>query len=269
VWVLARVGEPAAPHLGDLLKDSDANIRLTAVQVLQNMGPKAAKAVPALREAIKDANPQVRLHAMLALVATGSEGAEFLVKQFNEQKEADIRANIIQRLAYSTNRKHAVPLLKIAMKDSSTQVRQTTVNLIGHFGQDSKEGFEVFLMGLKDSDSQVRITAGHHGNFFGQKSWQPFEEALKSTKDSGFRQAMLQSLQATSYRSKKSVAPLIECLKDGNVTVRILACNILGNIGRDADAALPPLRELAKDGSNQAVQNAASNAVRRIEAKDK
>jgi len=65
------------------------------------------------------------------------------------------------------------------------------------------------------------------------------------------------------------VTPLIECLKDSNVTVRLLACNLLGNIGRDAADALPPLRELAKDGSNQAVQNAASNAVRRIEAKDR
>jgi len=80
---------------------------------------------------------------------------------------------------------------------------------------------------------------------------------------------MLHSLQSTNYRSKKSVTPLIECLKDNNMTVRLVACNILGNIGRDAADALPPLRELAKDGSNQAVQNAASNAVRRIEAKDK
>ena len=153
------------------------------------------------------------------------------------------------------------------MKDSSAQVRQVTVNLIHLFAQD-KEGFELFQTGLKDEDNQVRTNAAHYANHFGPKSWPPLEVALKSAKDSGFRQAMLQSLSNTGYRSKTSVMPLIDCLKDSNPTVRHLACNVLANIGPDAADALPRLRELVKD-NNQFVQNAARNAVQRIEPKEK
>jgi HEAT repeat protein len=153
------------------------------------------------------------------------------------------------------------------MKDSSSQVRQTTVNLIGYFGQNSEEGFEVFKMGLKDSDSQVRVNAANHGNYFGQKSWTPIEESFKTAKDSNFRQAILGTLQNTNYRSKTSLAPLIDCLKDGNVNVQQMACNVLGNIGPDAADALPMLQKIADDSTNQAVQNAARNAVLRINVK--
>jgi HEAT repeat protein len=90
---------------------------------------------------------------------------------------------------------------------------------------------------------------------------------LKSASDPNFRQAILRSLQNANYRSKAGVTPLVGCLKDGNVAVRLMACNLLGNIGANATAALPALRDLAND-TNQAVQQASRAAVQRIETKN-
>ena len=266
VWLFQRTGEAGAVHLGELLKDADVNIRMQAGQALRNLGPKAAKAIPAIKEAVKDTNSNVRLNAMLALAATGAEGPDYLAKQFPLEKDANIRANLIQNLVYSRERQYAIPLIKPAMKDSAVVVRQTMVNVLSAFGPNSKEGFEAIEIGLKDSESQVRTSAAYAGNLYGSKCWQPLETELKTVKDAGFRIAVLQTMQNSQYRSKTGVGPISDCLKDGNVQVKQMACNILGNIGAGAADALPALRELITD-NNPAVQNAARSAVQRIEPK--
>jgi HEAT repeat protein len=263
VWMIARTGEAGIPHLAELLKDPEANIRMQAVQQLRNHGPKAVeKALPAIKEAVKDSNPNVRMTAM-QLLAMSKEGPDYLAQQFSEEKDAGVRASIIQALMSVRGNKLSLSLIKPAMKDPSPQVRQMTINMLGNLGNQSAEGFEAFEMGLKDSDNQVSISAAYMGSFYGTKSWTPLEETLKSTKNAGFRQAALQTLQQTNYRSKTGVPALSDCLKDDNAQVRLFACNLLGSIGPDAADALPRLRELTED-SNVAVQQAARNAVQRI-----
>src|SRR5262249_17750144 len=227
-------------------------------------GPKAAKAMPAIKAALKDENAQVRLAAMQLVATVGGEGTAFLLKQFPAENDPNIRAGLLQIMAQTPDRKLALPLLKAAMSDPSAQVRLTTINVLGSFGQDSKEGFEAFVLGLKDSDNKVRMTAGYQGSYYGQKSWGPLEAALTGTKDAGVRQAILQSLQGTNYRSKTGVNPLMAYLKDADPTVRQFACIVLGNIGPDAANALPQLRALTQD-NNPTVQQAAQGAVKLIE----
>jgi HEAT repeat protein len=265
IWMLQRTGEKGVPHLLELMKDPEPSIRTQSIQVLRNMGPKALeKAVPGLKEATKDKDANVRLQAMIVLASSNVEKPEFFIKTFQEEKDAGTRANLLANLTYTGQQKISLPLMKPAMSDSSAQVRQTAINLLGYYNRDIKEVYEIFEMGLRDSENNVRIQAAYSAGFFGDKSHAPLTDALKSAKDSGFRQAVLQSMQNTSYRSKTALTPLIDCLKDENQTVRHFACNILANIGPDAASALPELRKLADDGNNPGVQQAARNAVARI-----
>ncbi len=265
VWILARAGEKGAEPLGELLKNKDEGIRLQASQVLRNMGVNAKKALPAIKEAIGDKNPQVRMNAMIIYATLSEDGAKFLVNRFGEEKDGPARANLIAALIYSRDRNVAVPLLKSAITDPHQQVRQTVVNALSNFGQNSPEAFEAFRIALKDSDQSVRMQAGYLGHFYGKKAWEPLESALKGA-DSGFRVAILQSMQSSRYDRKEGVTELTNCLKDNNISVRIMACNVLANIGPDAKQALEGLRAVAND-SNQAVSNSARNAIARIEAK--
>jgi HEAT repeat protein len=269
IWMFQRTGEKGVPHLIDLMKDSDANIRVQSIQVLRNMGPKIiSKAVPAFKTAMKDDNAQVRLHAMLVLATANTEPPEFFIKIFHEEKDASARANLLANFTYNGMQKVALQLMKPAMQDKDVQVRRTAVNLLGHYGNNNKESFEIFELGLKDADEGVRTQAAHSAGFYGNKSWDPLQNALKSTKDANFRQAILQGMQNTGFRGKTSVLPLVECLKDSNDTVRHLACNVLANIGPEANAAIPHLRKIADDkAANPNVQNAARNALQRIEVK--
>lgn len=264
VWLLARSGEKGAEPLGELLKSDDDNIRMQASQILRNMGVNAKKALPAIKEAVNDKNANVRMNAMICYAALSDNGAKYLVKQFGLEKDGTIRANLISAMIYSRDKNVALPLLKLAMADSHTQVRQVVVNSLTNFGQNSDEAFEAFKLALKDSDQSVRMHAGYIGHFYGQKAWEPLESALKSA-DSNQRVAIVQSMQSSRYARKEGVPALTECLKDGNLSVRIMACNVLANIGPDAKAALESLRSLAND-PNQAVRSSASTAIRRIEA---
>jgi HEAT repeat protein len=235
--------------------------------MLRSLGPKAAKVMPAIKEAsIKDENANVRLNCMLAVAFGSDDGPKYLAQRFPDEKDANVRTNLYNSLIYSNNTKQALPLVKPGMKDSSPQVRQAIVNSLYQLGRDSKEGFEAFEIGIKDADASVRAQAAYTANLFGSKAWPPLEGALKGTKDSGFRQAILQGMMNTQYRSKSSVGLLSDCLKDQNPQVRFFACNLLGSIGPDADNALPQLRELTKD-SQPFVQNAARTAITQIEKK--
>jgi HEAT repeat protein len=265
IWMFQRTGETGVAPLTELLKDSDANIRVQAIQTLRNMGAHAKKALPAIKDAVKDENPNVRMNAMLLLATVGGEGPAFLVKQFDVEKDANTRAQILANLCHTGQHKLAAPLLKSAMSDKSNTVRQTTVNLLGYFGRDSKEAFEVFIMGLKDSDPQVRTQSAYNAGNYGNKAWDPLMDAMKGTKDTGFRQALLQGMMGTQFRTKASIEPLVDCLKDDNATVRQWTCIVLMNMGADAKSALPRLRELAKGDANQGVQNQAQAAIASIE----
>jgi len=269
IWMLQRTGEAGVPHLIDLMKDKDANIRVQAIQVIRNMGAKnIAKAAPTLKAAMKDENATVRQQAMFVLASANLEPPEFFIKLFHEEKDAGTRANLLANFTYNGMQKVALQLMKPAMKDSSPQVRQTAVNLLGHYANNVKEAFEVFELGLKDTELSVRTQAAHSSGFYGNRSWEPLAAALKDAKDSNFRQAILQGMQNTAYRGKTSVTPLMDCLTDANLNVRIFACNVLANIGPDAAEAIPQLRKIAEEKNvNPNVQTAARNAIQRLEAK--
>lgn len=269
VWTLSRTGDAGVPQLAELLNDADLNVRVQASQVLRNLGPqKTVKALPALRDAIADTHPTIRGNAMWLVAYSGGDGPEFVAKRFHVEKDANARATILQTLVQTNKSKLALPLLVPAMKDDSVQLRQTAISLAGSFGQDSKEAFQVFLLGLKDSNAVVRNTAIQVGSYFGQKCHGPLAEALATARDSGQRQLILQSMQNSQYRSKSGVGALVECLKDANFNVRHMACNVLSNIGPDAAAALPALRELVNTEGNQAALQAARTAIDRIAVKN-
>jgi HEAT repeat protein len=61
--------DQAVPALAEALKDSSANVRVTAVKALAQIGPEARSAVPALKKALTDSDQGVRLASENALKA--------------------------------------------------------------------------------------------------------------------------------------------------------------------------------------------------------
>jgi HEAT repeat protein len=68
-FALARIGPPAIPAMTATLKGRDAGLRRKVVEVLGQMGRRAAPAVPALKGALNDPSPDVCQAAAEALKA--------------------------------------------------------------------------------------------------------------------------------------------------------------------------------------------------------
>jgi HEAT repeat protein len=214
------------------LKHKDVKVRINIACLMVTVNYERNDAIPILVEALKSDNRGLKMQAAFTLAPNQLQTDKLL------------------------------PLFVDGLKDKSAAARAQAANGLAVLQKGASAAAPA--LGLKDSDNQVRLTAGYHGSYYGQKSWGPLVAALASTKDAPSRQAILQSLQGTDYRSKTGVTPVMECLKDADPSVRQSACNVLGNIGPDAANALPLLRALTKDNIPM-VQQAAQGAIKRIE----
>ena len=98
---------------------------------LQSSGKNAIKVLPALIKAISDQNPNVRSQAAYAVAQAGEEGAKALLKEYAENKDAQVRIQIVSAMFNTQLRKHAMPLIKDALKSlemSSTNFSPSTVH---------------------------------------------------------------------------------------------------------------------------------------------
>jgi HEAT repeat protein len=106
--VLVRLGEGAAPALGQALTDRKDPNRRNVLPVLGEMGAKAKAAVPALGASLKDDDEEVRRLAAEALGRIGPDAKE------------------------------AVPALREALKDKSETVRRQAAETLGRVGPDAR-----------------------------------------------------------------------------------------------------------------------------------
>jgi hypothetical protein len=98
----------AAPEVGQLLADSNGEVRIAAAWALSQMGPAGAKAVPALSKSLTDPNPKVRSLSAVALRFIGPKAAD------------------------------AVPALILALMDPQPFVRAPAADALGHIGPSAK-----------------------------------------------------------------------------------------------------------------------------------
>ena len=197
---LGRIGEyaaRAAPGLGELLADEDAEVRRMAARTLARIGPRAAKAAPMLGRALVDADEDVRRQSSLALIGIGSVpkfavgdfiGAlEEHVKTFPDQAEGNDRAAealsefrktltpvlvelardkdpVLRRravwgLGVMPRTKYTLPTLSAALADEDALVRREAVTALGRLGPKARPHALAVGMMLKDPDVAVRRAA--------------------------------------------------------------------------------------------------------------
>src|SRR5204862_175452 len=142
----------------------------------------------------------------------------------------------------------AVPALADLLKDKDENIRFQAIQILRNMGpKTAAKAMPAVKEAVADSNPNVR-------------GWAMYLIAQSGADGVEF-------LVKTYSGGKAGVPSLNDCLGDGNVNVRHSVCNLLANIGPDAAAALPALRKLADDGSNVNVQQAARNAVKRIDVK--
>lgn len=91
---LVTIGSPAVESIAPLIKDPDVYVRLNAVTVLGDMGPRAQNSLPVLLEALKDAHPLVREESLYSIgqIAQNNTSLEPILQPIAKaDKSEDVR----------------------------------------------------------------------------------------------------------------------------------------------------------------------------------
>jgi HEAT repeat protein len=238
-FALVGIGRASAiPTLVKALKNNKVGVRITGAEALNVMGAEAQVASQALHVALHDENYKVRIYAAATILSfdPSHEEAFLVISRALQLNDANVRAFSAMAISSAEVRSHALapPLLECARDDNGT-VRYFALEALGVIGNDSPETVEFLIEGIKNEDIGI-----------GEKT----------------------SMAGALVNIGKPVVPLvIKLLDNPNDDVRSLALRVLGNIGPEADEAIPFLLNKIKD-RDKMIALAAGQALAHIGGKD-
>ncbi|MHC5012427.1 MAG: HEAT repeat domain-containing protein, partial [Planctomycetota bacterium] len=235
-WLVARSTD-ALPVLVDLMSHGNSDVRAAAAQILREMGWSAQDAVPALIQALGDEVDSVRFYASDALAKIGPPAVPALIRAA-EHGDARTRPRAIEALAGGgVATREALPLLLRALRGEDSALREAAVSA---------------LAGVRPT-SQTIVSA--LVEVVGQ------ECARRARRSDFLHRALMQTFQRLG---REAVPFLVPCLKHEDAGARAIAAEVLGELGAQAEEALPALKAACAD-PDETVKRAAERALQSIE----
>jgi HEAT repeat protein len=249
LW-LSRIGPPAkeaVPALCRVLKKGDEDARAKVAEALAAIRERPDVAVPALIAALGDEKWLVRCYAGHALQAFGADAKAAIpaLRDALRDKEGLVATSAAEALWAIERRPEAVvPTLVETLKSSpEPYARSAAAEALGNIGPAAKDAVLQLTAGLDDEWRTVRVSAAG-------------------------------ALWKVTRQSEPAVGTLIRALDrdwslDESDTGR--AVRILGEMGREAGAALPALRAALKRSSDRDAwaREGVENVIRKIESEIK
>src|SRR5262249_28107420 len=145
-----------------------------------------------------------------------------------------------------------LPIFLDGVKHKSTGVRVQAcqgLSMLGGNGNMSADALKAITVALKDSESEVRQHAIYAlQNQRGDLSTVlPELVALSKDKDQNIRQQVIWMFSQTG---PKGAAHLGDMLKDSDANIRMQAIQTLRNMGKNAEKAMPAIKEAVKDDNS-------------------
>jgi HEAT repeat protein len=197
-------------------------------------------------DALNDPDQKVRHRAIYALGMMGEdagEAAPSLAAIMLDDPDSDIRsaaALALSKMAPAS--RSVVPALARALDDDDALVRMNAANALLRLRRDARPAVPALIQAMREKRNESN--AGR------------FTVSIQET--------VTLALGHASAGSDEGVPALLEALdRPPNDSVLYSAIQALGDVGPEARAALPRLRELAND-SNPAISGLAREAIRKI-----
>ncbi len=206
----------SVPGLIAMLKDSDAQVRLRAAQLLRIMGTDAKAAVPALIVAAKDREVLVRASAIAALATQGRDALP------------------------------ALPTLREALKDDEMfgVVAAAAALAIGKLGEEAKAAIPDLIEALKRRGIGATVGVLAAVQELGPVAADAAPEIAALLKESSlpfFRNACLNTLAKLGPAAHAAIPELVKILDGDHLDEKATACQILSHCPTTAAKALPGL----------------------------
>ena len=230
-------GAAAVPVLAAIVETKSADwgsatVRVTAADLLGELGPAASDAIPALINALADGDSAVRSRAAEALGAVGPGNDQVVGALTAQLKTAEARSAARGLARCGPVALTATDALIALLDNPDPDIRWNAERTLGKIRATAAIPRLVAL--LNDPDDQVR------------------EHAAEALGDIGPEAA-------------STVPALIAALKDKYMKVRRDSARSLGQMGPAAKEALPALQAIAKDDPEETVRQAAAGAIKRIQ----
>ncbi len=285
-------GEAAAPaidKLGSLLRSSDTSTQKNILYALGGIGQAADSQIPLILKALERSG--TRNEAVIALGKLGPKAVEaikvWLVEGTTEQRQ--IACNV---LAGSNDITIVLTDLAVALKDDEASIRISAAHAISKAGPRALPVQKDLLEALSDRDKEVRRNVIEALAAIGPDNGQPLIDALKS-RNSNVKEGAAKVIGRYSSLILLGKDELVKHMSDSNVKVRLAvsdalaragaeivptmirqlkssnasrkssAARILGNIGKDAEAAIPELQKLLRS-NDSVVKEEARKAIAKI-----
>jgi len=245
-----------------LLSDDDAVGRLSAVQALGELGPKAAPAVNALVEHFED--PALQLATIETLRRLGPAAAPAVphLLALAAKNGGEQRATILPALsAIGHDAGAALPMIRACVKDPAEELRAASASVLAAVDPDKAEVLSTLLALLNDSSRKVRRAAVAELGKLGPSAEGAIPGLITMLDQEAERAVAFAALKSIKVRN---IPDLMRLLAMRESRVRVFACDSLGALGPAAKEAVPQLRDLSSISSP--VQDAARKALARIEA---
>jgi HEAT repeat protein len=205
--------------------------RVTAVDLLSELGPAASEAVPALIAALNDPDRAVRARAAVALGSVGKDDPQVVTALAGKLSSDEAKFVAQSLVKCGVIAEPAIPGLSQLLKNGKPEERRAAAKALGAIATDACAS--PLIAALYDSDDYVREHSA-------------------------------ESLGKIGPAAAPATDRLIEMLQDPFYRARRDAARTLGQIGGPAKKAIPALQSLAIDDPEEMVRNAAANAVKRL-----
>ncbi len=253
------LGEAAHP-LGDAmlaaLRDPDATVRRTAIE---NVGPAQPEAIPILLENLGDATMQPALLDALGRIGTGAESAAPRLIELLGSASKERRVQIFATLS-KTGAPAVAPALEQALHDPDPEIRASALGAFARTEHDKKKRLDTLTAALADADPQPHHAAAAALGALGNSARDAAPQLIALLHNDADRAAALDALKKIEVRS---VPHLMEALAIDNPEVRIFACERLAAVGPEAREAIPALKALQENQSED-VSRAARRALKKL-----
>ena len=275
-WALGRMGDRATRVLIKALSDPSAIVRRHAAIALASLGSAGAEAAAKLAELRKDANPGVKLEATIAWIRVQVSPSRLpkLLEQLDSKdwgvrlaavdvigqigREARGAAPALHRLLLSDAEDLDLMVVR-SIPRAGTQrlnLRRSLVLALAKIGPVEGVDAVSVLLGLRRHKSpHIREAVLIALRSFKTSAGTLIPRVIEAMDDPSWdcRRAALTTLRDLSAVNSEHVASLVEVginhLPSSNPSIQRLACELLGDLGASAGAAVPKLGVALKSSS--------------------
>ena len=240
---LAKIGLPALPALLDVLKKGGQRSQTHAMSAIFHIGKRAQIAIPVLEKIAQDRKSNSNLKSLARTAIANIKGRKRIIKRsaakiqwghsrskyytYNNHK---IDKELAKAKTPSTRARALIRLLN--GKNENENMGNATISHIKNFGHKYLNGLQILL---GDKDWRIQASAADAIGHIGKQAASAVPALIFALQSADWH-VKSRTAQALSAIGAKAVPGLLPCLNNHDHQVRMLAVELLGEIGKNNQA---------------------------------